>query len=360
MAYVKLYREKLQHNFQFLDELFRKNNIEWAIVTKLLCGTKAYLKEVIDLGLPEICDSRISNLKRIKEMAVEMEREVQTVYIKPPARKAIPSVIRYADVSFNTEFETMRLLSEEAQRQNKTHKIIIMIELGDLREGVMGDYLLDFYESVFKLPNLKITGIGSNLNCLYGVMPSEDKLVQLSLYKQLIEAKFNQKIPWVTGGTTVVLPLLLKKRLPKGINHFRIGEGLYFGINLFTGKTIPGMKADVMKLYAQIIELQEKPKVPMGILDENPSGDTYEIDEADYGKTSYRAILDVGLLDISTDYLEPDDGEVSITGASSDMLVLELGDNLKGYKVGDYISFHLKYMGALSLLNSHYIEKIVA
>lgn len=359
MAYITLYQDKLQHNFDFLNTLFKSNDIEWAIVTKLLCGSPKFLREVIRLGLPELCDSRISNLKKIKEIAAEEGQDVQTVYIKPPAKKSIRSLVRYADVSFNTEFETMKLLSEEAQRQGKTHKVVIMIELGDLREGVMGEQLIDFYRSVFQLPNLEITGIGANLNCLYGVMPSEDKLIQLILYKQLIEATFDRQIPWVSGGTSVVLPLLLKQRLPKGTNHFRIGESLYFGINLISGKTIKGMKADVLKFDAQIIEMQEKPKVPIGQLEENPSGETFKVNESDYGKTSYRAILDVGLLDINPDYLIPTDKHLAISGASSDMIVIDMGDTRRNYNVGDFITFKLKYMGALSLLNSNYIEKVV-
>jgi predicted amino acid racemase len=113
----------------------------------------------------------------------------------------------------------------------------------------------------------------------------------------------------------------------------------------------------VIKLFAEIIEITEKPKVPIGYLAENPSGEMFEVEEADYGETSYRAILDVGLLDISTDFLIPDDKELSFIGASSDMVVVDLGKTNRDYKVGDLCSFDLKYMGALRLLNSDYIEK---
>lgn len=353
MAFITLNRKKLKHNYKVLDKLFKRNDIEWAVVSKLLCGHKAYLKEIIDLGPKEICDSRISNLKTIKQI----NPDIQTVYIKPPAKRNLKKIVEFADVSFNTQFETMKLLSEEAKRQGKVHKVIIMIELGDLREGVLGDRLIDFYAQVFELPNLDITGIGANLNCLSGVMPSQDKLIQLSLYKQLIEAKFELKIPWVTGGTSVVVPLLFTKQVPKGINHFRIGEMLYFGNNLFTEGPVKGMYQDVIKLKAEIIELYDKPKVPTGEMAANPSGEMIEINEDDYGKTSYRAILDLGLLDISPEYLLPDDPAFEITGASSDMIILDLGNNDQKYKVGDLITFKLKYMGALALLNSFYIEK---
>jgi ornithine racemase len=353
MAYLNIHQEKLRHNFKFLDRLFENNNIDWAVVSKLLCGNTKLLELLIDLGIREICDARISNLQKIKDI----NPDVRTVYIRPPSKRSIAKVVKYADVSFNTEYDTMKLLSDEAVRQNKTHRVIIMIELGDLREGVLGDQLIDFYARVFELPNIDVIGIGSNLNCLYGVMPSEDKLIQLSLYKQLIEARFNTEISWVTGGTSVVIPLLLNRRLPKGINHFRVGETLFFGNNLFNGKPIKGMKSDVFELYAEIIEIREKPKVPMGQIEENPSGETYEINEEDYGKTSYRAILDLGLLDISTDYLISRDKHLEIAGASSDMIILDLGKTNRNYKVGDMVRFKLKYMGALGLLNSYYIVK---
>tara|TARA_R110002049_G_scaffold256629_3_gene432090 strand:+ start:5454 stop:6524 length:1071 start_codon:yes stop_codon:yes gene_type:complete len=355
MAFITLNKEKLAHNYQFLDHLFKSNNIDWGVVTKVFCGNPLFLKELLNLGVKETHDSRISNLKTIKSI----NPEVQTVYIKPPAKRSIERIVKYADVSFNTELDTIQMLSDEAVKQNKVHKIIIMIEMGDLREGVMGEELMDFYGDIFNLPNIEITGIGTNLNCLHGVMPSPDKLVQLSLYEQLIEAKFNKKIPYVTGGTSVVIPLLLQRMLPAGINHFRVGEMLYFGNNLFTELPVEGMHTDVIKLYAEIIELTEKPKTPTGTLAENPSGEMLEINPEDYGKKSYRAILDVGLLDINPEFLVSVDESIEIAGASSDMLVIDLGKSEGEYKVGDLISFDLKYMGALSLLNSDYIEKKV-
>ncbi|MCC5919810.1 MAG: alanine racemase [Cyclobacteriaceae bacterium] len=353
MAYLKFYKDKLHHNYNFLETMFKSNGLKWGIVSKLLCGNRHYIKEVIDLGIKEIHDSRISNLKIVKEI----DPDTLTVYIKPPAKLSISDIVRYADISMNTEFHTLQMLSDEAKKQDKVHRAIIMIETGDLREGVMGDNLVSFYEKVFELPNLEIIGLGTNLNCLHGVMPSQDKLVQLSLYKQIIELKFNREIPLISGGTSVTIPLILNKQIPRGVNHFRIGETLYFGTNLFTEELIEGMKPDVFELFTEIIEITEKPMVPIGELAANPQGEIMKIDESLYGKTSYRAILDLGLLDIDPKYLIIDDYDFEIVGASSDMLILDLGENVQKYKVGDLISFKLKYMGALQVLNSAYIEK---
>ncbi|MFT6209835.1 MAG: putative amino acid racemase [Bacteroidia bacterium] len=353
MAYIELYKEKLKNNYQFLDGLFKEYGKEWAVVTKLVCGNEIYLKEIISLGTKEICDSRISNLKTVKKL----DASIRTVYIKPPAKRSIKKIVRFADVSFNTEFATIKMLSDEAVNQKKTHRVIIMIELGDLREGIMGDHLMDFYDSIFKLPNIEISGIGTNLNCLNGVLPSQDKLIQLGLYEQLIEAKFNTKIPWVTGGTSVIIPMLFKHQVPESVNHFRVGETLFFGADLLSEGTIDGMQSDVLKLFTEIIEITEKPKVPIGILAENPSGEVFEVDENDFGENMHRAILDIGLLDVSADYLTPTDDKITVVGASSDMLVIDIGESDKNYKVGDLVSFKLKYMGALALLNSDYIDK---
>ena len=356
MAFIKLYKKKLEENYKFLDHIFKSRNIQWGVVSKLLCGNTIYLKEIIALGVREIHDSRISNLKKIKTL----DSDIQTVYIKPPAKRSIEKIVRFADISFNTEIYTIQLLSDEAVKQKKIHKIIIMIEMGDLREGVLGEELIAFYGTILKMPNIEISGIGTNLNCLSGVMPTQDKLIQLSLYKQLIEAKFNISIPFVSGGTSVAIPLILKNANPLAVNHFRIGEALFFGKDLFTGDTIEGMHNDVFKLYADIIEITEKPNTPTGELGENVAGNSFSMkDVNDLGMTSLRAILDIGLLDMQPQYIESDDADITIVDASSDMLVIDITKSKKGYHIGDLVAFKIRYMGALYLLNSEYIDKTI-
>lgn len=355
MAHIVLNRKKLQHNYNYLNQLFTIHGIEWGIVSKVVCGSETYLKEIINLGIQQICDSRITNLKIIKSM----NQDIETVFIKPPAKRYISSVIKYADASFNTEYETIRMLSDEAGRQNKLHKVIIMIELGELREGVMREDFVDFYAKVFKLPNIEITGIGTNLTCMYGVLPSQDKLIQLCLYEQLIEAKFNKVIPYITGGTSVTIPLISEGLLPKGINHFRVGESLFLGTDVYNSKPNPNLCQDIFKLYAEIIELREKPTIPDGTMGHNLNGDqlTFTNDHAD--ATSYRAIIDIGLLDVDENHVFPTSENIKIVGSSSDMMVVDLGKEYNHYKVGSLIEFTLDYMGILRIMNCDYVDKRV-
>ncbi|CAM3945871.1 alanine racemase [Flavobacterium antarcticum] len=355
MAYITLETKKLANNFNHLNDFFKSHNIDWSIVTKILCGNKKYLTELLNLGIKQYSDSRISNLKMIKNL----DPNAQTIYIKPPAKGVIEEVVTYADISMNTDFHTIEMLSEEAVKQNKIHKIIIMIDLGELREGVMREDFVDFYAKVFEMKNIEVVGLGTNLACLYGIKPNNDKLLQLCLYKQLIELKFNVTIPFVSGGSSVTIPLIKQGLLPKDINHFRVGETLFMGTDAYNNLPFKNMDNDIFKLYAEIIELYEKPLIPIGELGTNLEGNTMTFDEKNIGKSSVRAIIDIGLLDIDMKHLEATDENVKLAGATSDMVVLDLGENLTNFKVGDQMEFTLDYMGIVRIMNSKYIEKRV-
>ncbi len=355
MAFLEMDIKKLKHNFDFLDSLFKSNNIQWAVVSKVLCGNKLFLAELLNLSLKQVCDSRLTNLKNIKSL----NDKIETIYIKPPAKREITNIVKYADISVNTEISTIKSLSRAAKKLNKVHKIFIMIEMGELREGVLRDEFIKFYERVFNLENIEIVGIGTNFSCLYGVLPNADKLIQLSLYEQLIEAKFDRTIPFVSGGSSVVIPLLLSKILPKGINHFRVGETLFLGTDIYHNKLVDGMEYNIFKLYAEIIELTEKPSIPSGELGTNVEGKNFEFDTNEIGEESYRAIINLGLLDVDEKHIWSSDKNIEFVGASSDMIVIDLKNNPNNYKVGDLLEFNMDYMGILRLMNSKYIEKVI-
>ena len=355
MSYITLHASKLRHNFNVLDQIFEENEIEWAIVAKLLCGNEKFLQNLLNLSDKEICDSRLSNLKTIKKLSPK----TQTIYIKPPAKRLAKSIVKFADVSFNTELSTLEVLSQEAVLQNKIHRVVLMVEMGELREGIMVRNLMHFYDQVIALPNIDVVALGTNLNCLNGILPDEKKLYKLNRFREIIEENSGKKIPYISGGSSVTIPLIFKKEIPLGINHFRVGETLFFGTNVYTNSQIPGMYHDVFTLTAEIIEMQQKPTVPSGLAGKNLTGDTPVFSEDEKGKSSLRAIVDIGLLDIDHKdilVLLPD---ATIIGASSDMLILDLGENKENLEVGDTINFSMNYMAVLRAMNSDYVDKRV-
>lgn len=355
MSYITLNTDKLKHNYLFLDQLFSHHHTEWAVVTKLLCGHEAFLKSLLSIVNKDACDSRLSNLKKIKKISPA----TRTIYIKPPAKRLAESIVKYADVSFNSELATIKALSGEARRQDKIHRIVIMIEMGELREGIPADSLMDFYGEVIQFPCIEVIGIGTNLSCLNGILPDRQKLTELMAYKKSTEQRFGRPIPYISAGSSVTIPLLMNGNVPSGINHFRIGESLFFGTDVFSDSFIEGMQQDVFKLTGEVIEIHEKPMVPSGKAGTNLTGDTPEFNREDVHKTSFRAIVDIGILDIDVKQIFPLSDGIEILGASSDMMILNITDDRNLCKVGDEIDFGMNYMAVLRAMNSDYIDKVL-
>ena len=362
MAELLINTKKIQDNITCLSEYFDAHNIEWSLITKVFSGDKEFLKHVLTKTVIEkidsVGDSRLTSLKNLKEVNPEM----RTIYIKPPAKMYVEDIVKYADISLNSSLSTITALNNAAKKADKVHQIIIMVELGELREGVKRTELMSFYEKVFELSNIEVIGIGSNLGCMYGVEPSYDKLLQLSLYEELISAKFDRDLKFVSGGTSITLPLIETKTIPKDINHFRVGEAAFFGVSPLDNKQFRNLSTDTFEFSANIIELEEKKIVPEGIISDGNVGHSADFDEKDASETSIKAILDFGLLDVEKDDIEALDEDIKFVGITSDMMVIDLGSNKskdgnKKYSIGDKVKFKPNYMAVARLLNSKFIDK---
>jgi len=357
MAELIIHSSKIKENIKYLSNYFKEKNIKWSLVTKVFSGDKEFLRNILTEDVIEnissIGDSRLTSLKNLKAVNPQMK----TIYIKPPSEIYVDEVVKYADISLNSSLSTIKALNQAAQKIGKIHQIIIMIELGELREGVNRESLMNFYEKVFQLSNIEVIGIGSNLGCMYGVEPTYDKLLQLSLYKELISTKFNKNLELISGGTSITLPLIEKGVVPKDINHFRIGEAVFFGISPLDNQPFKGLQTDIFEFNANIIELEYKKIVPDGIIGDANIGHTVEFDEKKPEIKSYKAIVDFGLLDVDQNDIEFVDDNLNFVGITSDMLVIDIGNNKDKYNVGDTISFVPNYMAVARLLNSKFIDK---
>ncbi|MFT5723187.1 MAG: putative amino acid racemase [Bacteroidia bacterium] len=362
MAELIIHTKKIKDNIKYLSEYFNSHNIAWSLITKVFSGDKEFLKHVITDDVIEkidsVGDSRLTSLKNLKAV----NPQIRTIYIKPPAKIYADDIVKYADISLNSSHSTIVALNEAAKKVDKIHQIIIMVELGELREGVKRNELMNFYESVFQLSNIEVIGIGSNLGCMFGVEPSYDKLLQLSLYKELISTKFNKELRFISGGTSITLPLIENKNIPKDINHFRVGEAAFFGISPLDNQKFKELSIDTFEFSANIIELEEKKIVPEGVISNSNIGHTADIDENDIGETSVKAILDFGMLDVDKLDIEALDDEINFVGITSDMIVIDIGTNRtkegkKRYGIGDKIKFKPNYMAVSRLLNSKFINK---
>lgn len=216
--------DALRQNATILKELCNRANIEPCAVIKGFCAQEEIVREIIAAGYTSLGSSRIEHLKQIKVAGIT----AQTLLIRIPMKCEIEDVIRYCDISLESEIKTLMWLNEEAKGQGVIHKVILMRDLGDLREGIFNaddlTQVAEFVEN--QLDNLYLYGIGTNLTCYGSVAPTVENLSELVRNSKTVEEKIGRRLDVVSGGSTSSLPLVAKGDMPKGINHLRIGEAL--------------------------------------------------------------------------------------------------------------------------------------
>lgn len=354
--YLYINKEKIYENAKRVVEICGEKGIGVSGVIKGVNGIHAVSEEFLRAGCTQIASSRIGQLKAFKKKRPDIE----TMLLRLPMNTEIEEVILHSDISLNSEWETIELLEKKAQEFKITHKVILMMDLGDLREGFFEpEKLIELALHIEKNMNyVKLGGVGTNLGCYGSVKPTEKNLGDLCKIAFAIEEKIGRKLEFISGGATSSLPLLVSGNMPEGINNLRIGEGILLNMDLpeLWDVDIVGMHKDNFILYTQIVEIKEKPSYPVGELFIDAFGNkpTYE----DRG-TRKRALLAIGKQDFAMhDKLIPLDEGVEIIGSSSDHTIIDIQDGKKEYKVGDIMAFRMFYGPMLHLCSSEWVEKI--
>ncbi|SEF91874.1 Predicted amino acid racemase [Caloramator fervidus] len=347
---VEIDLKKLKENTSFLVKLCKENGVSVMGVTKCFCALYDLAKAMVDSGVEYIADSRIENLIKVKDL------NVKKVLLRIPMQSEVEQVVTYADYSQNSELETLKLLGLEAIKQGKIHKVILMVDLGDLREGIWPTDVDSFVKEAVKIEGIKIVGFGVNLTCYGGVIPDEENLGKLVEIAKNMQDKYNLELEIISGGNSSSLYLLLQGRLPKGINNLRFGEALLLGRETAFGNFVEGLHRDVFTLKAEIIELKDKPSVPIGNIGMDAFGQKPYFEDKGIMK---RAIVAIGRQDIDPNTLIPIDKDITVLGASSDHTILDVTQSKRNYKVGDTIEFFMEYGSLLKSMTSEYVKKVI-
>jgi ornithine racemase len=343
----------LRRNIRVIDRTMREHGATWTLVTKMLCGHEDTLAALPDLGVTTAADSRLENLDAVRNVAPGLERW----YLRPPGVSAGDRVVELADVSICTELEVLRNLNAAAARAGCRHRAVIMVELGELREGVLPGALLSFFRASLRLPNIDIVGIGANIGCLSGTVPTIEQLSPLELYRRLLELEFDVRLPLLSAGSSVVLAALLQGNVPKEINHYRIGEAAFLGTDLLGGGTLHGLE-NAVTIEGEIIEIKEKNLAPLGEISADVSPfDNGALQGGEPGERGHRALVAIGQLDTEVSGLVPLDPGHSLVGATSDISVVNLGENGGGLRVGDNIAFRPDYSAVARAMSSKYMRR---
>ncbi|MGM0607015.1 MAG: alanine/ornithine racemase family PLP-dependent enzyme [Candidatus Muiribacteriota bacterium] len=339
--------DKIKHNALQIQKLCK--NIKIFGVTKVTCADIRVAEALLNSGLYGLGDSRIENIETLRNNFPD----TPLLLLRLPMLSEIKKVVSLCDYVLISEKNTILEIEKEARKQNKKINLILMVDLGDLREGIWPDEMDEFVNLSDKLGFAGINGIGVNLACYGGVIPDKKKMLDLLNLKNKFEQKTNRCFDIISGGNSSSLPLVLNGELPSKINMLRIGEAIMLGRNVINRQPWPETYQDTFLLQAEIIELKDKPSLPIGNIGQDAFGNNPVFEDKGVHK---RAILACGRQDINPDGLIPA-GNYEVLGASSDHLIVDVENIKHKVKVGDSLKFMLSYGALLAAATSRYVKK---
>ena len=357
--------KKLKNNIEQIARIAKKEAgcTTLAIVTKGHCADPEIIKIIAENpDVDIIADSRIENIKKYFTIietnpAGKMPGGKKTMLLRIPMQTELADVAAYVDICQISEIETIRLLNKEAVEKNATVDILLMIDMGDLREGLMFTEREKIHETVSEIlsfSNVKLCGISVNMNCYGAIIPQEENLSEFVSIAREIEERHGITMDIVSGGNSGTIYLAEAGKLPEGITNIRIGEGYLQGTESSYAGNVSGAFQDAFTLEAEIVELQIKPSLPIGESGVDAFGHVPYYEDKGMMK---RAIIAVGKQDVELDSMTPLDEKIEIMGGSSDHIILDVTNSDYEYKVGDIVAFRLGYSGMLRATTSCYVSR---
>jgi len=338
--------DKITHNARQLRALYGSKGVQVTAVTKGVCGSLKVARALLHGGIRSLGDSRLANLQKLRAAGLH----AQLVLIRPPRLSQAERVVEVADISLNTEMAVIRRLAGCAARCGAVHGVVLMVELGDLREGILPCRVESTVEQLLSLKGVRLVGIGTNLACFGGISPTEAKMQALSAIAERIQHKHGIELDLVSGGNSANYRWFVSTSDVGLVNHLRIGESILLGCDTLTRDPIPGLYTDAFTLSAEVIELKAKPSKPYGKVAQDAFGHVRTFE--DQGPMN-RAILALGRQDVDVSAIQPR-MDAGVIGASSDHLILNVRD--ARLKVGARVQFGVGYGALLRAMTSPYVE----
>jgi predicted amino acid racemase len=323
----------IRHNAAAVVELCAARGVRVAGVTKACRGHPEVARAMLAGGVSMLADSRLAHVRRLREAAIDAD----VLLLRLPCPSEAREVVRLTQMSLNSEVETVRALSRAAQLQGLTHQVVLMVETGDRREGVMPEEALGAARAMAKLPGIDLVGVGTNVACIGGVLPTRQNVQLLVDVVESLEQALATRFRVISGGNSYNL-YLLDEMSPR-VNQLRIGYGILLG-DPIPGRSLPFPFRTVFNIVAEVIEVQTKPSLPEGQILVDSFGNVPHWE--DLGNRR-RAILALGRQDMHTDGLRPKQPGITVVGASSDHLVVDVTEADPPVHVGEELDFEPDY-----------------
>ncbi|MGC9334205.1 MAG: alanine/ornithine racemase family PLP-dependent enzyme [Anaerolineae bacterium] len=344
--------ERIRRNAQAMVEVCARHHIQVAGVTKATCGHPQVARAFLAGGVQLLAESRLSHVRRLRQAGID----VDVMLLRLPALSQVDDIVELTQVSRNSQVETVRALSRAAQERGVVHQVVLMIETGDRREGVMPEEALGAARQMVGLPCINLVGIGANVSCIGGVLPTRENTQLLVDVAEKLERALGIRFPVVSGGHTASLALLDRDEMPPHINQLRIGEGILLGVDSAGNWPLPVPHQDAFNVVAEVVEIDTKPSMPEGPITVDAFGRTPHWEDLGLRR---RAILAMGEQDLRVDGLRPRRPDLFVVGASSDHLVVDVTQADPAVCLGDELAFEPNYAAVATAMASFDVTRVI-
>ncbi len=345
---IEIDLDKVEQNTRILVNRLASTGIRVTGITKAVLGSPGVGAAMLRGGARGLGDSRVPNLARL----AGLDRSPLRTLIRSPMLSQVAQVVDVADVSLNTEAVVLAALDQAASQQKRTHAVVLMVELGDLREGIALDNAREAVRTVLGHSSLRLVGHDTVLTSEVGAEPDDRNMDILTGLADDIEALHGISLDVISGGNSANLNWALHTHDVGRIDELRLGEAILIGVDPLYRTPIPGLHTDAFTLTAEVIEVAMKPAQHWGDRAQAAFG---EAPVRTGSGTVHQAILALGRQDVDPDGLQPPEG-ITILGMSSDHLVVDLGDHPGA--VGDEIDFGVAYGALVRAMTSPFVTKI--
>ena len=107
---IEINLEKIAHNAKTLKELYGSKGIDVIGVTKVVCGDPDIADVLVKSGISILADSRIENIRKMRNAGIQAE----FLLLRTPFLSQAEAVVKYADISLNSELSVIERLSKFA------------------------------------------------------------------------------------------------------------------------------------------------------------------------------------------------------------------------------------------------------
>lgn len=346
---ITINRKIIKDNAEKIVSLCARRGVDVWGVTKGVSAHPDAASAMLEGGCAGLGDSRMENIRKMRLFGI---REPMML-LRIPMPGEIRDVAAMADVCLVSMPESVLMLDKACREEQREVGIIVMVDLGDLREGIWPDEVGVMAEAIAKCRRVRCIGVGSNLGCLSGVLPTVTNLSLLVSIAREFEAILGYSLDVVSGGATSSLVLVEDGSMPDGINNLRVGEAILLGTDVSGGRTIPYLSQDAIRISAEVVEVRSKPSMPVGETGADAFGNKPVFEDRGVRR---RAIVAIGRQDTRPEGLAPVDNGITIIGASSDHLTLDVEEFSGSISPGDVVSFSPDYGAALAATTSAYVR----